>query len=145
VYLGRDFQGSMKMDISTLIILVLIGIAAGILSGFIGLGGGIIIVPALIYFMGFSQLQAQGTSLAIMLPPIGIMAVMNYYKSGNVNLVYALIIALTFIIGGYFGSKIALRISPTKVKFAFGLIMFYSACRMLWASGQSLFFENNGG
>lgn len=145
MYLGRDSQVRMKMDISTLLILVLIGIAAGTLSGFIGVGGGLIIVPALVYFMGFSQLQAQGTSLAIMLPPIGIMAAMNYYKAGNVNLTYALIIALTFIIGGYFGSKIALKVSPVKVKFAFGLLLLYTAVRMLWTSGHSLFGGNHGG
>jgi hypothetical protein len=112
------------------------------LSGFIGVGGGLIIVPALVYFLGLSQLQAQGTSLAIMLPPVGIMAVMNYYKSGNINLTYGLIIALTFIIGGYLGSKIALRISPVKVKFFFGIILLYSAVRMIWTSSTTLLSEH---
>jgi hypothetical protein len=130
------------MDLNTLVILVFIGICAGMLSGFIGVGGGLIIVPALVYFLGLSQLQAQGTSLAIMLPPVGIMAVMNYYKSGNINLTYGLIIALTFIIGGYLGSKIALRISPVKVKFFFGIILLYSAVRMIWTSSTTLLSEH---
>ena len=91
------------MSIGTLIILLLVGFAAGILSGLVGVGGGIIIVPALVYFVGLSQHSAQGTSLALMLPPIGILAAMNYYKSGMLNVKYALIIAIAFVIGGYFG------------------------------------------
>lgn len=111
---------------------------AGVLSGFIGVGGGLIIVPALIYFLGLTQFQAQGTSLALMLPPIGILAFMNYYKSGNVNITYAVIIAVTFILGGYIGSKLALRMSPVKVKFIFSILMLYVAIRMLWSSGITL-------
>ena len=133
----------MEIDTGTILILVGIGILAGILSGFIGVGGGLLIVPALIYFLGLTQFQAQGTSLAIMLPPIGILAFFNYYKSGNVNLTYAMIIAVTFIIGGYFGSKMALRMSPVKVKFIFSLIMLYAAVRMLWSSGSTL-INNHG-
>jgi len=133
----------MQLDTGTILILVGIGILAGILSGFIGIGGGLLIVPALIYFLGLSQFQAQGTSLAIMLPPVGILAFFNYYKSGNVNITYALIIAVTFIIGGYFGSKFALKMSPVKVKFIFGLIMLYAAVRMLWSSGGTL-LNNHG-
>lgn len=133
----------MQMDLGTLMILVAIGISAGILSGFIGVGGGLIIVPALIYFLGLTQFQAQGTSLAIMLPPIGILAFYNYHKAGNVNVTYALIIAVTFIVGGYLGSKIALRMSPVKVKFIFSLIMLYAAIRMLWSSGITL-LQGNG-
>lgn len=130
------------MSLGTVLILVAIGIAAGILSGFIGVGGGIIVVPALIYFLGLSQFEAQGTSLVMMIPPIGILGVLNYYKSGNINITYAVIIALFFVIGAYFGSKISLKLPPLKVKFIFGLIMLYVAVRMIWASGSKLFFEN---
>ncbi len=133
----------MQIDTGTILILVGIGILAGVLSGFIGVGGGLLIVPALIYFLGLTQFQAQGTSLAIMLPPIGVLAFFNYYKSGNVNIGYALIIAVAFIIGGYFGSKIALKMSPVKVKFLFSLIMLYAAVRMLWSSGGAL-LNNHG-
>ncbi|MDP4827963.1 MAG: sulfite exporter TauE/SafE family protein [Flavobacteriales bacterium] len=130
------------METSQLIILILIGIVAGIMSGFIGIGGGVIIVPALVYFLGLTQFQAQGTSLAIMLPPVGIMAFMNYYKADNVNLKYAAIIAITFIIGGYLGSKIALRMSPMHVRLVFGVIMLYVSGRLIWTSIQGII--NNG-
>lgn len=127
------------MDYGQLLVLVGIGLAAGILSGFIGIGGGVVIVPALVYFLGLSQFQAQGTSLAIMLPPVGIMALMNYYKSGNVNVNYAIVIAITFIIGGYFGSKVALKMNPNVVRFIFGLLMLYVAGRLIWTSSFKLF------
>lgn len=119
-------------------ILVAIGILAGMLSGFVGVGGGMIIVPALIYFLGLTQFQAQGTSLAIMLPPIGILAFINYHKAGNVELSYAMIIALTFIIGGYIGSKLALRLPEHKVKLIFGIIMLYASVRMIWKAWTAM-------
>ncbi len=137
VYLSKP----RSVDQSHLFILISIGMAAGILSGFIGIGGGVVIVPALIYFMGMSQFQAQGTSLAIMLPPVGIMAFYNYYKAGQVNLTYAAIIAFTFIVGGYLGSKIALKLNPNVVRFVFGILMLYVAGRLLWTSSAKLFFN----
>jgi hypothetical protein len=129
------------MDYSQIMILVGIGLAAGILSGFIGIGGGVVIVPALIYFVGLTQFQAQGTSIAIMLPPVGIMAFYNYYKAGQVNMTYAVIIAITFILGGYFGSKIALKMNPNVVRFVFGLIMLYVSVRLVWSSTFKLFIN----
>jgi len=128
------------MDISTLFILVGIGIAAGILAGFIGVGGGIIIVPALIYFLGLSQHMAQGTSLALMLPPIGVLAVYNYHRAGEINFSYAAIIAIAFVIGGFFGSKLSLRLSSSTVKFFFGVVMLYVSVRMI-ANSYKTFFE----
>jgi uncharacterized membrane protein YfcA len=123
------------MSISTLIILLIVGFAAGILSGLVGVGGGIIIVPALVYFLGLSQHSAQGTSLALMLPPIGILAAMNYYKSGMLNVKYALIIAIAFIIGGYFGSKISITyISEALMKKVFGIIMLVAAIKLVFFS-----------
>lgn len=127
------------MDYSQIMILVGIGLAAGILSGFIGIGGGVVIVPALIFFLGLTQFQAQGTSIAIMLPPVGIMAFYNYYKAGQINITYATIIAITFILGGYFGSKIALKMNPNVVRFVFGLIMLYISIRLVWTSSFKLF------
>lgn len=126
------------MTFNTIIILIFIGIAAGILSGFVGIGGGVVIVPALIYFFGMTQMQAQGTSLFLMLPPIGILAVMNYYKTGNVNIWYGIIIASAFILGGYFGSKISLRISPYLVKVIFGTFMLYVAFKMILSGWSGL-------
>ena len=120
------------MSASSLVILILIGLFAGIISGFIGVGGGILIVPMLIYAFGFSQHMAQGTSLFLMLPPIGVLAFYNYYKAGEVNILYGSIIALTFVIGGYFGSKLSLKLSPAIVKTIFGFIMAYVAFRMVY-------------
>ncbi|MGM0478599.1 MAG: sulfite exporter TauE/SafE family protein [Bacteroidota bacterium] len=120
------------MTITSLLILIFIGLFGGVLSGFIGVGGGILIVPMLIYAFGFSQHMAQGTSLFLMLPPIGILAFYNYYKAGEVNIVYGSIIALTFVLGGYFGSKLSLRLSPAVVKTFFGFIMAYVAFRMIY-------------
>jgi len=127
------------MDASTLIILLLTGLAAGILGGFIGVGGGVIIVPSLVFFLGLSQHAAQGTSLTMMLPPIAILAVMNYYKAGEVNIKYGMILAAAFVIGGYFGSKLSLKLDPNKVKFIFGIFMLFVAIRILVKSSKELF------
>ena len=129
----------MTLDFQTLIILVLIGITAGILSGFIGIGGGIIIVPGLIYLLGFTQIQAQGTSLALMLPPIGILAFMHYYKAGNVDLKVASVVAVTFVVGGFFGAKLAHKLDQNIVKIIFGAIMLLISIKLI-VSGFKLYF-----
>jgi uncharacterized membrane protein YfcA len=121
------------MSVNVFFLLILTGLFAGILSGFVGVGGGIVIVPALIYIFGFNQHLAQGTSLFLMLPPIGILAFLNYYKAGQVNLLYGGIIAAAFIVGGYFGSKFSLKISPAIVKSIFGIIMAYVAIKMIYS------------
>lgn len=120
------------MSISTILILILIGFLAGILSGIVGIGGGLLMIPMLIFFLGLSQHTAQGTSLAVMLPPIGILAAMNYYKAGYVEWQYALIIAITFIIGGYFGSKFAVSVSPTLLKKIFGAVLLAASIKMIF-------------
>ncbi len=127
----KQFLSNQNMDLSTLLILALIGIIAGMFSGFIGIGGGIIIVPALVYFLGFSQHAAQGTSLAMMLPPVGFLGVMQYYKTGNLNIGYAVAIAIFFTIGSYYGSKLSLALDPSKVKKVFGFLMIIVALRMI--------------
>ena len=119
------------MAISTLLLLLAIGIVSGAFAGLLGIGGGIILIPALVFFMGMGQQTAQGTSLAMMLPPIGILAAFNYYKAGQVNIKYALILAAAFIAGSYFGSKIAVNISPVVMKRVFGVIMLVVAIKML--------------
>lgn len=126
-----------KMDIQTILILILIGIASGILSGLIGIGGGIIIVPALIFFLGFSQLQAQGTSLGILLLPVGLLAVMQFYKAGYIDTKAVGIVALAFLLGGYFGSKIALSIPQELVKKIFAILLIVIAARMLFFSKKN--------
>jgi len=126
------------MTFQTIVLLVLIGIVSGILSGFVGVGGGIIIVPALIFLLGMTQLGAQGTSLFVLLLPIGILAVMNYWKAGQINLSYGLVVSLAFVIGGYFGSKFALKISPNLVRLIFGIIMVLISAKMLYSGYQGL-------
>lgn len=121
------------MQTDTILILIAIGLTAGILSGFVGIGGGLLIVPALIFFLGMSQFEAQGTSLAMMLPPIGILAVLNYHKTGNLNWTYAIILAAVFIIGGYIGSKISLSLSPQLVKKIFGVLMLAAAFKLIFS------------
>lgn len=116
---------------TTIIILLCIGLVAGILSGLVGVGGGIIIVPALVYFMSVSQHQAQGTSLAVLLLPVGIFAVYNYYKAGYVDIQTTLIIASTFLVGGFIGSKIAITIDQNMIKKIFGVFLLLVALKMI--------------
>ena len=124
-----------RMTLSTVVILICIGLLAGFLSGMIGIGGGIIIVPALVYLLGVSQLFAQGTSIALMLPPIGILAAMNYYKAGSLNIKYAAIIAVTFFIGGYIGSRMSLDyLSEATMKKVFGIILMVVSIKMVFFS-----------
>jgi len=120
-----------KMTLTTILILLLIGVAAGTLSGFVGVGGGILIVPALVFFLGYGQHMSQGTSLAMMIPPIGILAVYNYYKAGQVNLGAAAILCITFFIGAYFGSKLSISIDQKVVKKVFGGVMLLASLKML--------------
>lgn len=126
------------MTLQTIITLFLIGIVAGILSGFVGVGGGVVIVPALVFFLGLTQHQAQGTSLFILLLPVGILAVLNYSKTGNINWTYGIIIALAFIIGGYFGSRLSLKLSPSIVKLVFGIIMAFVSFKLILSGYNSI-------
>lgn len=119
------------MTIQTIVILVLIGLFAGILSGFVGVGGGIIIVPAMVFFLGLTQHQAQGTSLFVLSMPVVIFAVINYWKTDNVNWKFGLIVASTFVIGAYLGSKLSLKLSPGMVKLVFGILLAYVSIRLI--------------
>jgi uncharacterized protein len=114
-----------------LLILIVIGIITGVMAGMLGIGGAIIMIPALVFFMGFSQQSAQGTSLAVMLPPVGIIAAFNYYKAGHVNIKFAVILAVCFLVGSYFGSKIALNLPQPVLKKIFGVLLLLVAARML--------------
>ena len=111
---------------------LILGALAGVLSGLIGIGGGILIVPVLIYLFGFSQHMAQGTTLALMIPPIGILAVLEYYKSGNVDIKVAALICLGFVVGGYVGAKIAVGIPDAVLKKIFGVILMLVSVRMVF-------------
>lgn len=122
-----------KMNAYTLLMLVLTGLVAGALSGILGIGGGIILIPALVYLLGFSQFQAVGTSLAVMLPPIGVFAAYNYYKAGNVNMVYAIILAVVFMVGSYLTSKVALKLPENIVRKAFSFLLLFTAIKMFFS------------
>ena len=120
------------MTVQTVLILVLVGIAAGILGGLVGVGGGIIIVPSLVYFLSFSQKSAQGTSLGLLLLPVGILAVMQYYKQGYVEPKIVLVLAIGFLAGSYFGSRIALSLPQETVKKIFAILLLIIGIKMLF-------------
>lgn len=117
---------------SEIVTLILIGLLAGFIGAGFGLGGGIIIVPALVLFMGFSQHQAQGTSLGVLVFPVAFLGAYNYYKTGNVNVKVILIIALSFVVGSYLGSKVSLGLSEKLVKKLFGVFIFLFSLRIIF-------------
>ncbi len=120
------------MDTQTILIVIMVGVAAGILGGLVGVGGGIIIVPALVYFLGFSQKTAQGTSLGLIMLPVGILGVLQYYKQGHVDFKVVWVLAIGFLIGSFFGSKISLGLSQEAVKKTFAVLMILIAVKMLF-------------
>ena len=120
------------MDISQLIIIAIVGIVAGFVGGSMGVGGGIIIIPALIFVAGFSQKDAQGTSLAVLSLPVALIAAINYYKEGHVNLKFAGIMIVTFIIGSYFGSKVALSLPSDILKKIFAVMLIAIGIKMIF-------------
>jgi hypothetical protein len=111
---------------------ILLGVVAGIFSGLIGIGGGIIIVPMLVLLFGLSQHTAQGTTLALMVPPIGLLAALAYYKQGFVDLKIAAFICVGFFIGGLFGAKFALGIPETILKKIFGAVLLLVSLKMIF-------------
>jgi len=120
-----------KMTLQIILSLILIGVLAGVLSGLVGVGGGIIMVPLLVMFFGFNQHQAQGTSLAVLAVPVTAIAVFNYYKEGQINLKYAAIIAVFFVVGSIFGSKFALTLDQKLLKKIFAVVLLVIAGKML--------------
>lgn len=122
------------MKLTEVLVLILIGISAGVLSGLFGIGGGVLIVPALVFFIGMTQHEAQGTSIGLMLLPIGILAAYNYHKTGNLDVKAGLIIALFFVLGGYLGSKLSLSLSEAFLKKVFGLFVILVGIKMVFFS-----------
>lgn len=112
----------------------LIGLAAGILAGMVGVGGGIIIVPALVYFFGMDQHTAQGTSLAVLLPPTGLFAFLKYYQAGHVDLKVAALIVLGLLIGGWFGGGWAQQVSGPALRKSFAVFIVLAGIRMFFES-----------
>ncbi|MFH7024108.1 MAG: TSUP family transporter [Heteroscytonema crispum UTEX LB 1556] len=116
---------------NTLLCLIL-GLIAGIVSGITGIGGGIIILPALIFVFGFSQHQAQGTTLALLVPPIDILAAWTYYKQGYVDIKIATLLCIGFVLGGWFGAKIGTELSNVILARIFGVLLLVSAIRVMF-------------
>lgn len=110
---------------------ILIGVAAGISSGFFGIGGAILLIPSLVYIFKFSQHYAQGTALAALLLPVGILAVIKYYKAGNVNIKMALLISLGFFIGGFIGAYMAQAVPSPMLKRIFAVMLLFISIYML--------------
>jgi uncharacterized membrane protein YfcA len=112
---------------------VLLGLLAGALSGLIGIGGGVIVVPALVLLFGFSQHQAQGTTLALLVPPIGLPAAWTYFKHGSVNFEVAMLVCVGFFVGGFLGAKLATGLSNIVLERIFGAAMLAIGLKMLLA------------
>lgn len=111
---------------------LILGLLAGVLSGLIGIGGGLLIIPALVLFFGFGQHLAQGTTLALMVPPIGLLAAWTYYKGGYVDLKAAGLICLGFFIGGWLGAKLAVHLSNTVLQRIFGISMLAASIKLIF-------------
>lgn len=114
------------------VLYVILGLAAGVAGGLMGIGGGIIIIPALVMLFGMSQHMAQGTSLAVLLPPIGLLAAWTYYKAGYVDFKIAAFVCLGFFIGGLLGAKIAIGIPETLLRRIFGVFFLIVSLKMIF-------------
>jgi uncharacterized membrane protein YfcA len=118
---------------SQIVLCLLLGLVAGTFSGLVGLGGGVILVPALMLFFGLSQHQAQGTTLALMVPPIGLLAAWTYYKAGYVDLKIAALVCAGFFVGGFIGAKLATGMSNAVLEKVFAVALILIALKMLFA------------
>lgn len=111
--------------------LLAIGLVAGVLGGMFGIGGGLVIVPALVFLLKMKQFDALGTSLAALIPPVGLLGAFEYYQNGHMNLKYAILIAVGLFVGFYFGAKITLGLSPDTARKAYAVFLVLVATKML--------------
>jgi uncharacterized membrane protein YfcA len=126
-------QSGRRLVMESYLSYVVLGVAAGMLSGLIGIGGGVIIVPALVLLFGMSQHNAQGTTLALLIPPIGILAAWTYYKAGFVDVKVAALVAVGFFAGSFFGARIATHVSDTTLERIFGVALLLIALKMIFS------------
>ncbi|MDY6783519.1 MAG: TSUP family transporter [Cyanobacteriota bacterium] len=119
------------MESPMFLLYLLLGLAAGALSGLIGIGGGVIIVPSLVYLFGFSQHEAQGTTLGLLVPPIGLLAAWTYYQQGYVNIKVAALVCVGFVLGGLLGAKLATNLSNVLLERVFGVALLLIALKAL--------------
>lgn len=118
---------------STYVLLLAVGFIAGIFSGLFGIGGGLVIVPALMYLLGMSQTESSGTSLAALIPPVGLLGAMEYYRHGLINVRYAGLIAAGLFVGAFFGAKLIVDVPPVLLRRAYAVFMIAVASRMLFS------------
>jgi len=121
------------MNATLIITILIIGLFGGFFSGLFGVGGGVVIIPALMFFVGMTQHQAQGTSLGILSLPVVFLGAFNYYKQGHINIKYVLIIAVAFFVGAYFGSKTAVHLSDSTLKKIFGALLLFTGFRLIFS------------
>lgn len=124
------------MTTETVLLILMMGLVAGIMSGLVGIGGGIVLVPAMVYFLHYNQHQAQGTSLGVLTFPVVILGFLYYYqecKKNGTPIDFRVIglLAIGFVVGGWLGSKIALRMDTVMLKKVFAVVLLYSAFKML--------------
>ena len=123
------------MNLTVILSLIIIGLLAGVFSGFMGVGGGVIMIPLMILFLGFNQHEAQGMSLAVLAVPVTFLAAYNYHATGHpINWKFALIIAACFVVGGYLGSKFAVRIDQNILKKIFAVVLVIAAVKLFFGS-----------
>jgi uncharacterized protein len=120
------------MRVQEILLLLLIGLVAGIMAGGLGIGGGIIIVPAMVFLFGFTQHQAQGTSLAVLLFPVVSLGVWNYFKAGYVNFKFVFIIIIAFVLGSYIGSYISVHLDAKILRRIFGIFLLLVSLKMIF-------------
>ncbi len=136
------------MTVEIVLTIIIIGLSAGILSGLVGIGGGIILVPALVYFLSYNQHQAQGTSLGVLSFPVVLLGFLKYYtdlkKNGEpIDFRIVGLLAIGFVLGGYFGSSIAVKLDKELLKRIFAILLFYMAFKMIgWEAAVIRFIKN---
>src|SRR3989338_6186030 len=120
------------MEVAQIFLLLVIGLAAGALSGFLGIGGAVFMIPALVYTFKMTQHMAQGTALGAMLLPVGLLAAIKYYQAGNLNVGYASLIAVGFLIGGFFGAALAMPIPDELLRKIFGVFLLIVSLKLIF-------------
>lgn len=123
----------MNMNVQIFVVLVVIGMITGVMGGLLGIGGALILIPSLVFFLGLNQQEAIGTSLAVLLPPIGIFAAYNYYKAGYVKINYAMVLAVTFMIGSYLSSKFAIGIPESIIRKIFSVLLIVISLKIFFS------------